>query len=114
MNNASYRVTWSNRTRADLTFSLPREDETRYACEHATRAIESTGAGWTSREGYGGWQGECELSVTLSIIGDGWRDAIDAAARELFAAGCVALQLETWTPDYRCAELQAPLNPSDD
>lgn len=101
----AYEITWQNQTRADITFSLEGAQDTRHAAECAERAIMDAGSGYTRRDGSGGWENVREHSVTLSLIGD-YAHAIDAAASALFACGCVALQLETWTPEYGCAEIR--------
>ena len=96
------RVTWTDKRRTDITFSLPGASAARAALQDALSAVEgATVSG--PHEGY--WRGERETSYTISLVGTTRMPA--ALIRELHAAGCEAVQVEMFGPEgYRVAEVR--------
>jgi hypothetical protein len=92
------RETWRAENRAAVTFSLPTSAARDRAARAAMAAVDSVG-GYTYRPGTGGWRGAREPAGTLEIVGDRGTvtAAIGAAVPALHAAGCEAVQVESWS-----------------
>lgn len=104
------RETWTDNRRCELTFSHTDPAIGRSAAEAAAASCDAIGAGFTLREGEGGWRGERELSFSLAIVGE-QADYADASReyvlRAIHRAGCEAVQVELWDgASYRVAEVR--------
>jgi hypothetical protein len=88
-------VTWRAESACVLTFSLRGRRAARRAARAALAAVPAPG-GATLAAAVGTWQGRRERAYTLAMVG---RSAPPLAVlRALRAAGCAAIQVETFSP----------------
>lgn len=79
--------------RVDVTYSLRTRRAADAALAAVTRALASTGTGYTATQTVGGWRGDIEAGYTVSLIGMHHTARVVAA---LIEAGCEAVQVETF------------------
>lgn len=85
-------VTWRDDRACTLTFSLPGRLRARRAARAALRACAG---GATLTRALGTWDGRSERAYALALVGRATPPLPILAA--LRSAGCVAIQVESWT-----------------
>lgn len=90
-------ATWRATMRVDVTLSLPDPRGAEMAARAAANALDADGRGYTlSGPHVGAWEGRREVAYTLSLVGDRADRAAETAALAAIAAGCEAIQCETF------------------
>jgi hypothetical protein len=91
------RASWEAHQRADVTLSLADPAASQKAAEAVSRVLDTRGAGYTLREGIGGWRGSRESAYTFTLVGQDVLTVARAATQAaIHIGGCTAVQIETW------------------
>jgi hypothetical protein len=94
--------------RREVTISRPALADATATVVAMMDALNADGLGYTvGPPGLGGWRGRSEPCYSLVTVGAESRRAAALAVAAAHAAGCVAVQVETWTGRaYSVAEVR--------